>query len=147
MPRLILPMHMNQCPTPSHISWHVTVDGWLFLEELAMVGNGWPTTSSPPPSTLTINHCILDFVWHEMDEELYLSVPSKRNGLWGTIVRRERRVRRGMWRVFKPSINTPPPLIGVSRNRQLKMLDFPAPVRPAIPTYCPKKSYQKACLC
>lgn len=89
-------------------------------------------------STIHMDHSLLDIVWHEMDEELYLSVPSKRNGLWGTIVRRERRVRSGMWRVFNPSINTPPLLIGVSRNRQLKMLDFPAPVRPAIPTYFPK---------
>lgn len=123
--------HLSTC----HCPW-TTVFG--------KVGNGGERLAhNLITTTIHIDHCILDFVWHEMDEELYLSVPSKRNGLWGTIVRRERRVRRGMWRVFNPSINTPPPLIGVSRNRQLKMLDFPAPVRPAIPTYCPKGLIRK----
>ena len=69
----------------------------------------------------------------------YRIVPPKRKGLWGTIVSRERRCRRETSAVFTPSIKILPTLIGVKRKRLLRILDFPAPVLPAIPICNPKR--------
>lgn len=65
----------------------------------------------------------------------YLNDPSNKNGLWGTTAIRERRSLTGTPAMFIPSTIIRPPQIGLRRNTAFRMLDFPAPVLPTIPTW------------
>ena len=60
--------------------------------------------------------------------------PENKVGTWGTIANRERKVFKLIFEMFKPSILISPALSSTMRNKDNAIVDFPAPVRPTIPT-------------
>lgn len=74
-------------------------------------------------------------MWNFETISYYLNDPSKRKELWGTTANLDRRSLTGIPTISIPSKRICPPQIGLRRNKTFKMLDFPAPVLPTIPTW------------
>jgi hypothetical protein len=94
----------------------------------------WPATSPPYQLWHDMHDCIRSKFEVVEANEAYLTVPSKRKGLWGMTERRDRRSCSRSFEMSTPSTRIRPALSSVWRKRATRMLDLPAPVRPAMPT-------------
>lgn len=94
----------------------------------------WPATSPPYQLWHSMQSCLRFNLKAVKANKAYLTVPSKRKGLWGMTERRDRRSCSRSFEMSTPSTRIRPALSSVRRKRATRMLDLPAPVRPAMPT-------------
>ena len=125
------------CPDGSKLLRRVpgrnTTRGWGICTwgEHARVHDGMHVQGTPVPEEN------IGVVYDGMHDAIH-AVPEKRIGSWGMMDTRLRSMLSPTAAMLKPSILISPACSGSAiRNRATRTEDFPAPVRPTIPTLCP----------